>query len=135
MQKIDNSLHGCILKQTNDKLLILREASEIDSNPIKLNGRTSWDDRFIIELDKSEYSVGRLTLLEYVQNRDQFDLNELSLIGGNNHKLILFTLPVIKSLEKIVAIPHISYYDETQLEGALEVIFRPNFISRFTHFL
>jgi tRNA(Ile)-lysidine synthase len=135
MQKIDNSLHGCILKQTKDKLLILREYSEINSNPIQLNDRTSWDDRFIIESDKSGYSVGRLALREYIQKRDQFDLTELSLVVGNNHKHILFTLPVIKSLEKIVAIPHISYYDETQLEGALEVIFRPNFISRFTHFL
>ena len=96
---------------------------------------TYWDNRFIIECSKSEYSVGKLTLLEYIQKRDRFDLSELSLIVDNSHKLILFTLPVIKSLEKIVAIPHISYYDETELEGALKVIFRPHFISRFTHFL
>jgi tRNA(Ile)-lysidine synthase len=135
MQKIDNSLHGCILKQIKDKLFILRESSEIDSNPTKLNDYIFWDNRFIIETNKSGYSVGRLTLQEYIQKRDEFDLSELSMVGGNSHKLILFTLPVIKSLEKIVAIPHISYYDETQLEGELEVIFSPNFISRFTHFL
>ena len=135
IQKIDSSLHGCILKQTRDKLLVLRESSEISSNLIKLNDRTSWDDRFIIECSKPGYSIGKLTLLEYVQKREQFDLRELSLTVGNSHKLILFTLPVIKSLEKIVAIPHISYYDETELEGALKVTFRPHFISRFTHFL
>ncbi len=135
MQKIDCSLHGCILKQTKDKLLVLRESSEISSNPIKLNNRTSWDDRFIVESSKSGYSVGKLTLLEYTQKKDQLDLSELSLIVGNNHKLILFTLPAIKILEKIVAIPHISYYDDIELEGALKVTFKPNFISRFTHFL
>lgn len=135
MQKIDSSLHGCLLKQTKDKLLVLRESSEINSNPIKLNDRTSWDDRFVIECTKSGYSIGKLTLLEYVQKRDQFDLRELSLTVDNSHKLILFTLPIIKHLEKIVAIPHISYYDDIELEGALKVTFRPNFISRFTHFV
>ena len=136
MQKIDNSLHGCLLKQIKGKLLILREQQEIQLTQIKLDHHnTYWDNRFIIECSKSEYSVGKLTLLEYIQKRDRFDLSELSLIVDNSHKLILFTLPVIKSLEKIVAIPHISYYDETELEGALKVIFKPHFISRFTHFL
>ncbi len=136
MQKIDNSLHGCLLKQTKGKLLVLREQREIQSTQINLDHRnTYWDDRFVIECSKSGYSVGKLTLQEYIQTKDQFDLRELPLIVGNSHKLILFTLPVIKSLEKIVAIPHISYYDETELEGALKVTFRPHFISRFTHFL
>ncbi len=135
MQKIDSSLHGCLLKQTKDKLLIFREKHAIKSTGIQLNNNTYWDDRFIIECNISKYSVSKLTLPEYTKIKDQFDLKELASIVGNSHKLILFTLPVIKNLEKIVAIPHISYYDETELEGALKVIFRPNFISRFTHFL
>mgnify|MGYP001066307028 CR=1 FL=1 len=72
---------------------------------------------------------------EYVKVKDKIDLKNLAKISDNNHKLILFTLPVIKNLEKIVAIPHISYYDEFGLEEDLEVTFRSKFISRFTHFL
>lgn len=135
LQKIDCSLHGCILKQIKKKLLILRESSEVQSAQIELSDSAYWDGRFVVECSKPGYSIGKLTLLEYAQKRDKFDLRELSLVVGNSHKLILFTLPVIKHLEKIVAIPHISYYDEIELEGALKVTFRPSFISRFTHFL
>ena len=53
----------------------------------------------------------------------------------NNHKDILFTLPVIKNLEKVVAIPHISYYDGFKSNSGVDVIFSPGFVSRFTHFL
>jgi tRNA(Ile)-lysidine synthase len=137
-QKIDLSLHGCLLKRTKNKLLILREASQIKKAKIKLAERVYWDERFIIEYNaslKSGCYIDTLKLSEYIKTRDKFDLKNLSSIVENSHRLILFTLPVIKNLEKIVAIPHISYYDETEFEGTFKITFRPNFISRFTHFL
>jgi tRNA(Ile)-lysidine synthase len=95
-----------------------------------------WDNRFQVTVNKNdaEYYIEPLNMLEYIDIRDKIDLNELEQISDNNHKLILFTLPVIKKLEKIVAIPHISYYDVFDL-NAINIVFRPNFISRFTHFL
>lgn len=83
----------------------------------------------------SRRHIGRLSFDEYLSIKDKIDLSFLAKISDNNHKLILFTLPVIKNIEKVVAIPHISYYDGFDQEAALEIVFRPNFISRFTHFL
>lgn len=130
------SLHGCIIKKKNNKLWIFREKSAIKLKKIKLNLSQYWDNRFQVTVNKNdaEYYIEPLNMLEYIDIRDKIDLNELEQISDNNHKLILFTLPVIKKLEKIVAIPHISYYDVFDL-NAINIVFRPNFISRFTHFL
>ena len=72
---------------------------------------------------------------DYIKIKEVLDMKELAALSGNNHTDILFTLPVIKNLEKIVAIPHISYYDDFEAGFEVNVIFRPGFISRFTHFL
>jgi tRNA(Ile)-lysidine synthase len=80
-------------------------------------------------------TISHLTFEEYLSIKDKINLKELAKISDNNHKLLLFTLPVIKNIEKVVAIPHISYYDGFGQEKDVEVVFRPNFISRFTHFL
>jgi tRNA(Ile)-lysidine synthase len=55
---------------------------------------------------------------EYIMLRKHLNLENLAEDSDNNHKPILFTLPVIKNLEKVVAIPHISYYDSEVLSGA-----------------
>ena len=43
-------------------------------------------------------------------------------------------LAKVKKLEKIVAVPHIFYYDDSDLRKNLKVVFKPKFASRFTHF-
>lgn len=93
-----------------------------------------WDNRFKIILDKPGYTISNLKMEEYIMLRKYLNLGSLAEDSDNNHKPILFTLPVIKNLEKVVAIPHISYYDSEVLSSAIKVIFKPNFISRFTHF-
>ena len=93
-----------------------------------------WDNRFEIVLNKPGYIISNLKMEEYITLIPQLNLENLAKDSDNNHKSILFTLPVIKNLEKVVAIPHISYYDGGVLSGAIKVIFKPNFISRFTHF-
>jgi len=134
--KVDCSLHGCILRGVKSNLLIFKEKSAIQNDSINLPYDKFWDDRFQLILPQNlggEYHCGCLEFDDYLEIKDKLNLQELAKISDNNHKTILFTLPVIKNLEKIVAIPHISYYDD--FEPKIQIIFRPNFISRFTHFL
>jgi tRNA(Ile)-lysidine synthase len=141
------SLHGCVIKKKGPDIWIFREQSVIEDDVQLLHGQLYWDNRFMVSGERAychpsegrgiakNLTISRLSLEEYVQIKDKINLRELAKISDNNHKLILFTLPVIKNLEKIVAIPHISYYDEFGFEKDLELVFRPKFISRFTHFL
>ena len=131
------SLHGCILKEINSKLLIFREKAAIVVTAQQFGSFQYWDNRFDILSDKCStgYYIDRLGFSDYIAIKDQLNLDNLAKISDNNHKLILFTLPVIKKLEKVVAIPHISYYDDFDHGATVKVIFRPRFISRFTHFL
>ncbi|GAB4166328.1 MAG: tRNA lysidine(34) synthetase TilS [Rickettsiaceae bacterium] len=137
-RKIEHSLHGCILKTTGNKLMVFREKSEIKNSVAKVGNCLLWDNRFVLEhseLHNKQYFIGALDVAQYSKIKDHINLQELSKVANNSHRSILFTLPVIKNLEKIVAIPHISYYDETAFSNAVKVTFRPNFVSRFTHFL
>ena len=133
---VHNSMHSCILQTISDKLLIYKEVSQIKSESVLLVDRNIWDNRFEIIADSGRQKnllITKLTDEDYKEIRDKIDCSYLQKLSYNSHKKILFTLPVIKNLEKIVAIPHISYYDNEQLVR-LKVLFRPNFVSRFTHF-
>jgi tRNA(Ile)-lysidine synthase len=92
-----------------------------------------WDNRFEIINLPSGYFVSHLSTEDYSKLKKLLNLKKLAKDSNNNHKSILFTLPVIKNLEKVIAIPHISYYDTSRAKD-IKVIFKPNFISRFTHF-
>ena len=78
--------------------------------------------------------ITNLTVEDYSKIKQYLDLKILKKLSQNNHIAILFTLPTVKILEKVIAIPHISYYDREYLNGDLYISFSPNFISRFTHF-
>lgn len=143
-EKIASSIHGCIIKKVNQNLLIFREVADIKMATSLSEDKVLWDNRFQIELERKgdlkKYSIEKLKLEDYVLIRKELEFKDKSLhylktVVGNCHKSILFTLPVVKNLEKIVAIPHISYYDDRQFAGLFKITFRPNFISRFTHFL
>jgi tRNA(Ile)-lysidine synthase len=133
---ISNSIHNCIVITVGDKLLIFKEKSKITPELIPLVKNTLWDNRFEIIFDQNpeeKLFISSLNMEEYTQIKTKLDLDSLSKFTNNNHTKILFTLPIIKNLEKVVAIPHISYYDNEQAMR-VKVIFKPNFISRFTHF-
>ena len=133
------SLHGCILRRVNNNILILKEIAAIERSTILLQNGAIWDRRFKFAteafVNNSNYKIEQLCMKDYIKIKEVLDMKELAALSGNNHTDILFTLPVIKNLEKIVAIPHISYYDDFEAGFEVNVIFRPGFISRFTHFL
>ncbi len=149
-EKIECSIHSCILKQSNDKIWIFREKSAIKSvnitdkgiidNIFRLKLSQFWDNRFDIILNylpqnAESYFISNLSFDDYLLIKDDIDLSYLAKISDNHHKSILFTLPVIKNIEKVVAIPHISYYSDFDSQIIKEIIFKPKFVSRFTHFL
>lgn len=133
------SLHGCILRKKLGKLLIYREKNAINCHGLNLKNGVVWDNRFQFNVRKDFAAEGlkicRLHMEDYIKIKNKLDFQKISELGKNNHKDILFTLPVIKTLEKIVAIPHISYYDNFKCDFGIDIVFNPAFVSRFTHFL
>ncbi|MGC0372207.1 MAG: hypothetical protein DGJ47_000915 [Rickettsiaceae bacterium] len=132
---ISKSLHGCILKTKNSELLIYREKSQINNVIAQPKNYLLWDDRFEIQNLEKQYSISTLSHEDYINIKKSLDLSNLIKTQPFSYKSILFTLPVIKKLEKVVAIPHISYYDNKYSFNNLRIMFKPRFISRFTHFL
>lgn len=136
------TLHGCVLKKTNSNLVIYREfgRKKPEDIPIYSNDRYIWDNRFTFKVNSSnllkndKYYISNLTIENYSTIKDNLDLTNLKNLSFNTHIPILFTLPVIKILEKVIAIPHLSYYNDDSLREEISVCFNPNFISRFTHF-
>lgn len=135
----DSSLHECILREVDNKILIFKEKNAINPYSVNLRNEVVWDNRFKFNIDNEfideELKVCQLDMKDYIEIKDKLDFQNLSKSSMNNHKDILFTLPVIKNLEKVVAIPHISYYDGFKSNSGVDVIFTPGFVSRFTHFL
>ena len=133
------SLHGCILRRLNDKLLIYREKNKISNHSLNLKNGVVWDNRFQFNLRNDfiaeGFEVCKLCMGDYVKIKDKLDFQKIRDLSKNNYKDILFTLPVIKTLEKIIAIPHISYYDNFKCDSGVDIVFGPIFVSRFTHFL
>lgn len=139
---VTSTLNHCKLIVKNEEMIIYKEKAFVGNSYCKERDYRVkfpyyvyyWDNRFEIIIDKPDYTISNLKMEEYITLKDHLNLENLAKDSDNNHKPILFTLPVIKNLEKVVAIPHISYYDSEVLSGAIKVIFKPNFISRFTHF-
>lgn len=130
-----NTLHGCVIKRIQNKLLIYREfGKKLPENQILSDNHVTWDHRFYITTQNNiqDCVITYLTLEDYKKIKKQLNLEPLKNLSCKNHNAILFTLPVVKILEKVIAIPHISYYDNDM--KTYNVSFAPNFISRFTHF-
>ncbi|WP_017443534.1 tRNA lysidine(34) synthetase TilS [Rickettsia gravesii] len=130
-----NTLHGCIIKRIQNELLIYREfGKKLPESKILLDKFVIWDNRFCITKNQETPNcfVTHLSLEDYKIIKKQLDLEPLKNLSCKNHNAVLLTLPIIKILEKVIAIPHISYYDNDMWN--FEVSFAPNFVSRFTHF-
>ncbi|WP_341763622.1 tRNA lysidine(34) synthetase TilS [Candidatus Tisiphia endosymbiont of Beris chalybata] len=135
------TLHGCIIRKINDHLIVYREFGRHRPTSIPLINNCIWDNRFlfnlnynIVKLENKKYFIDNLTVKNYSEIRNNLDLTSLKNRSFKNHMAILFTLPIIKILEKVIAIPHLSYYNDESLEEEMAVCFYPSFVSRFTHF-
>jgi len=140
-----STLSSCKLVSKNKSLIIYKEKASITQNEDEFKNQIFWDQRFQLTtsddcdqlrfLKHKDCMISNLEMADYVKLKKNLDLKKLAEISNNSHKAILFTLPVIKNLEKVIAIPHISYYDGGLNDNInIKASFCPKFISRFTHF-
>lgn len=133
------TLHGCAIKQCGQNLLIHRSFGKTPPETVKLEQGAFWDNRFFCDINGGKISdegafITYLTERDYSEIKKSLDLAELKKLTFNHHKAILFTIPAIKTLEKLVALPHISYYNDVNLWEKVSFSYEPKFTSRFTHF-
>lgn len=162
------TLHNCFIGIFEEKIIITREIgrnkpdeitlSDFIKKNIRLDNRFSFvynqniniDNNYIKNLKITYLSQKDYSIIKEDKNfsakfkitkdllNEYLKFNDKNMIG-NYAKIILFTIPVIKRLEKIVGIPHISYYDCEELAKMTFIlseafIFSSSFKSRFTHF-
>jgi tRNA(Ile)-lysidine synthase len=128
------TLHGCIiLKERDDSIVIYREFGRVKPDTCSLNKEIKWDGRWRSKIDNSGLTVDYLRLEEY--SKIIKDKKSRHLIA-KLPKYILFTLPVIKYLEKVVAIPHIEYYSNSDFMHLTRdvIVFESNYTSRLINF-
>ena len=123
------TLHGCqIMPKNNDMLLIIREYAAIhEKTDIAANAPILWDQRFNITVNTSL----KATLYIAPIGHDNWHkiCKENPTVKDNLHvkkmpKKALYTLPTLFTLEKILAIPHIGYKENSE-ELAIFCIFQP----------
>lgn len=132
------SLHHCNLTIKDNELIIVKERFYVGIDRQLSEEKIFWDERFEITVSEKligkGYYISSLTDEDYVVIKPELQLGRLAMKSKNLHRKLIFSLPVVKKLEKVIAIPHISYYNEVLLEQTIKAEFKPNFVSRFTHF-
>lgn len=132
------TLHDCQVQVGSERCVIYKELSKITNAPVILKGGALWDGRFSFVFnteDVSGYYIEKIMPgeLKQIAKNDNF-VRGFANYCGLLPKITFQTLPAIKNDKKIVAIPHIFYYDDLGLERKFKVLFKPIFVSRFTHF-
>lgn len=115
------TLWGCEISYSKKKnaqhiIYIYREHSLVAEDiKILCNSKIIWDERFLCEIgdvNVTDLRVGALGIMGY---------KEISPIIKNTQsvvtlpKKILYTLPALKVLEKVLVVPHIGYYNSEKL--------------------
>jgi len=104
------TLNKCIIIHHLESLVIFKEWCNINGDTLKLHDGLLWDNRFIFSTDNKGLFVSRFDENIYQELKNKINLESVNFVSKYK-KRILFTLPVVKTLEKIVAIPTINYYD------------------------
>ncbi len=130
------TLHGTISNFDNSQyLLITREPDKISKNSLKITAEDIiWDNRYLIYLTNSNEEISEQLYIGAVGigNGKKF---RHYIRGDKNLRKALPALPCIKTSQKIVAIPHIFYYDASLgeiLKRCLHIEFSPGYNSRLT---
>jgi tRNA(Ile)-lysidine synthase len=125
------TLGRCIIDSTEKDVIVYKEKHYIEKKEATLERKLFWDSRFFIETTCQNLTVSTLSLSDYKTIKDKIDLQVIN--DANKHRnKILFTLPIIKRLEKIVSIPNIDYYDELAKED-VSISFTPWYNSKIIH--
>ena len=126
---VKSTLHGCIIiAKTSSNILICREFGKTPPSPCPMHCNIKWDNRWRTAYNDTQLIVDSITHDEYVALKNNKNTTHLL---TKIPKLVLLTAPVIRRFKKIVAIPHIDYYDGDVIipqEGIFT--FEPNYESR-----
>jgi tRNA(Ile)-lysidine synthase len=126
-----STLNKCIIDFTGKDIIIYKEKRYIEDREINLTNGLIWDKRFCIQNACQNLTITTLGLQGYNLIKDKVDLELIN--DANKHaRKILFTLPTIKRLEKIVSIPNIDYCDELTGEN-ISSNFAPWYKSKIFH--
>lgn len=125
------SLHGTKIQYLNNKIVISREFGK--KKPINVDLRKQvviWDERYVIKVPEEHIDQGY-----YITHLTRSDITILKAIYKQLPQApLLLTLPVIKKGKKLVAIPHLNYYDARSETTNYTVQFKPQFVSNIVHF-
>jgi len=96
------TLHGSKIKKNKNQLLFTRQKEKYIKPQKLLKGENIWDDRFIIEYlgDRDDLYIDYLDPIFWGKIREKITYKKLD-------KDVLFSLPVIRTIDEIIAIPHL----------------------------
>lgn len=129
--KFKATLHGCVVEKVGNSISFYRSFGRNAPVRVPLNKDVKWDGRWRSNVTYDNLFVTNLSMESYRElKKDPIFVKKSSYVSRS----VLFTIPVILSdLEKVLAIPHIGYYNtRSSLEEAL--VFEPNYMSRLVDF-
>lgn len=131
-EKCKVNLHGCAVISKNDYLLICRDFGRHIPQSMNIKKGAKWDNRWRILKSIAASKIDTLSKDEYsLLLKDKYVASLLRKLP----KEVLFTIPVVRTLEKLIAIPHIGYYGVSSLKvGDSLFAFEPSYVSRLVHF-
>ncbi len=112
------SCHGCLLQAKNGRLIVCREANNIQDATTKLDTHTVlWDQRFKITLPEEDLRVQKIGYrwLDFKENAKMMALPEA----------VRPTLPGIWQKERLLNVPHLAYYGSLELASECKLLFYP----------
>ena len=113
---------GCIIFFRSDEINIIREFNAIKKNrhTLKKDERCNWDNKFIIKNLYKNKVLDVLPLglvIDEIKDCKKFKEIKIKKIPY----LIKITLPVIKGLEGLLAVPHLNIYTEKKMKDNIRL--------------
>jgi tRNA(Ile)-lysidine synthase len=127
------TLHNCCVLIRDNQIIIYKEQNRTKYF-CTMEKKILVDKRFLMEIEgkiDNSYVVTNFTSEDFYKIKKDFNFQYFiakDLIGIKN---ILFTLPVLKTLENKLIIPHINY-GTSEVEFSIKISFLPQYISKFT---
>jgi tRNA(Ile)-lysidine synthase len=120
-----STLYGCLISRKKDVLIITPEVNNINQSfsiPEGEEGRISWEKKFYLSISKELSTKYGELIIDRVNEHDWPDLKK----NLNKEQLItpkaaILTLPAIRNLEKLIAIPHINYYADKYIHNLVKI--------------
>ena len=124
------TLHGCLIEKKHNKIYIYRSFGKTLPTPQLLSSKIKWDNRWRANLDNDNIIVSFLSMENYIELKKDKKFVDLA---KNMDKNILFTIPTLFIIEKVIALPHMNYYNDSAAEK-VTFTFEPSYTSRLIHF-